>query len=140
MSDRRNNPTPRTRADGTPFVERRRKGPDPITRIIQISTIFAWITSLVVLTLLVSARPADNQNMFTRILDLKVAPTGWDFVQLRVAFFLIIFTVLICAAGIVGNAMRHKRKTDRFRVSLFVFLGISLVALIAFIIVFGVPF
>ncbi|MDL2273000.1 hypothetical protein LJC34_00365 [Oscillospiraceae bacterium OttesenSCG-928-G22] len=120
-------------------IERRRK-PDFFTRFVQVTGVLGWFLSSLSILLLLVARPSDKQNIFTRFLGIVATPTGWDLFWLRVSFVLITVTTLLCLFGLLFNAKRHRRKTDRFNKSIIILLIVGAASIAAFLLLFGFPF
>ena len=110
------------------FVERRKKQ-DWVVRSATVIAILGWVGAMVALLLIDRAAPT-QENFLTRFLHITVFST-WNTSMLRWAFVATLASFLTCAAGIVLNAMRQRRKTDRYNKLLIVVTIIS-TAILAF--------
>ena len=92
--------------------EDRRKKPDWVVRSVTIVAAIGWVLALFALLLLDRASPVEG-NFITRFLDIPVV-SFWNTTLIRVAFAMTIASFAVCFAGIILNAARHRRKTDRY--------------------------
>ena len=125
--------------DGLPRRERRKKRSDVFINAAAVSSVLAWVAIVIALPILLEARPSSGVTIFATLLQFAVEPTNWNNSLLRTVFVLLISALGISALGIALNLLRHRRKTDRFRKSLFISGGVSLAGLIVFVITLGIP-
>lgn len=101
----------------------KRRGPDIWVKLIRWFGVSAWVLMVVVVILMDKARP-QLATFFDRILNLDLRTT-WDLKLLRSALLLMIVLFYLCVIGLVINAKRHRRKSDRYNRSL---IGIGILA------------
>lgn len=102
----------------------RRKGPDAVIRSINITAIVSWIIIAVVFILLFFIKPSAIRT--TGIPGI----TGSGMKGLIV--ILLGAQVLISIAGIVANATRMKRKSDRFNLGLIISAAFAILGLVIY--------
>lgn len=117
------------------FVERRRK-PDWVTRAIPLLSIIGWFIAAAALFMIDRARPRTSENFFTRLSSSGAFSTV-DTRLLYVAFISLIMTFVLCLTGFIFNMTRHKRKSDKYNPSIIILGALSLVAIAAFLILYG---
>ena len=61
---------------------------------------------------------------------------GWDRTLVYVAFVLLLVSLATCVIAFLFNKRRMKRKTDKYKKSIFVIGGITIIALVFFLIDF----
>lgn len=123
-----------TPSRGDSFQERRRQA-DWVISAAAILSLISWIVAFSVLLVLELAAP-EQENFFTHTFNGTVRAT-WNETLLPLAFVLLIFAVIACAAAFVFNAMRMRRKTDKFRKSIIIIGLMTVVGLVAFTIRFA---
>jgi fatty acid desaturase len=122
----------------------RRQRKDIITRLATILSLLAWAIMIAVWVVLEFASP-DRGMMFTQTFfqwhfgtDATGAiRTRWDRQLVYLAYVLMLVSFGTCFFAFLLNRMRMKRKTDKYKKSIFVIAGITLIAFIAFLIRFG---
>ena len=125
----------RPRTDGgTVYLERRKKS-DWIVKMAAILSALSWVLMLAVWAFLDRASP-DSQHIFNQIFNVQ-GRTRWDVTLLPIAFALLLTSLGVCILGFFFNKMRMKRKTDKYRKSIFVIGGITIIGLVVFLIRFG---
>jgi len=102
------------------WKENLRKGPDALTRTIQVLAVIVWALAFCVLVLVAMARPRIG-TMFDRFYDTSIITGPW-----KKDFFNSIVYLLMCMAGLsaIGlgmNSTRHRRKSDIYRKTFLVF-------------------
>ena len=132
------------------FQERRRKV-DWVVRMATILSLVAWIVAFTVWIVLYVAEP-DKRFAFTetavitnttdfRTEDIAEARRDyWDEALLPIAFGLLVASLIICVVAFVFNAMRMRRKTDKYRKSIMVIGGVTIIGIVLFLIFFGSDF
>ena len=125
------------------YLERRRKE-DWVVRMATILSLVAWAVIVVVWFVLEAARPERAMEFINSLLRVHFdSPTyaraHWEATLLPPAFGLLIASLVICVVAFVFNKMRMKRKTDKYRKSIFLAGGITIIGIIAFLIHFGLP-
>jgi hypothetical protein len=107
----------------------RRKGPDVLLKAISIITGITWFVILLIFAIVSYAKPQIETRFFNNLFKVPIE-SEWNKTLLPFAIIMLASCVIICLVGIVINATRHKRRTDRFNKSL-IFFGIgSLIGLI----------
>jgi len=118
--------------------ERRRKS-DWLIKTSILMSASAWLVLLVVWCLIYLA--ADNQpGIFNVFLGVDVPQNPLTYTLLPIAYALLLFSLAICLIAFLLNKLRMRRKTDKYRKSIFIVAGITIIALIAFLINFGSSF
>ncbi|MCL1843956.1 MAG: hypothetical protein FWF79_09090 [Defluviitaleaceae bacterium] len=116
------------------FHERRRQA-DWVVNGAAILSVLSWIVAFTVLLVLEMASP-DGMEGFTRTFG-GIPETTWNYTLLPAAFILLIFALISCIAAFIFNAMRMRRKTDKYRKSILIIGAFTFVGLIAFTVRFG---
>jgi len=119
------------------FQERRKKA-DWIAKATTIMSLLAWVAALAVWVFLDMASP-DKENMFTRAFGINVRGY-WDVSLLPSAFILLIGSLVLCLIAFFFNKLRMRRKTDKYRKSVFIIGGITIIGIVAFLVRFGSMF
>ena len=96
----------------------KRKGPDLLISLINWISVAGWILIIAVLVIIGKAQPA-MVTFWDRLLQTGV-DSSWDIELAQYAFYLMVVLLFLGLAGLFMNSKRHKRKTDRYRVSLIV--------------------
>lgn len=106
----------------------RRRGPDTMTRMITFFSIGSWILILLALLIYQLVHPLGSTYSAVRL-------TLTDFsAGLVLAKVLLALNVLLCIWGMAMNMMRHKRKSDRYRISLLASLVVSLAGFVLMVV------
>ena len=126
------------------YQERRKKS-DWMVKMAAILSITSWAVAIAVWFVLEAASPERETRFITSLMqvhfDSPVAVrTQWDATLLPIAFGLLIAALLLCIAAFTFNKLRMRRKTDKYRMSIFIIGGITVAGIIAFLIRFGLPF
>lgn len=95
--------------------ERRRK-PDKVIKLITITSVMGWIMVILCTLLTIYAKP-EQTNLFYELFNIRIR-NYWDYSLLNVVFLLLACLLLLSLVGIIMNAMRCRRKTDRINKSL----------------------
>ena len=130
MNDNENRtfkPIPRTQQSAP--VERRKKNRVPT--IVSTISVIGWILGVGVLLFLERAQPG-KENFLTRITN-AVIRTTYNAQLLRVSFGLLLGVLVTCLTGIIYNAMRMRRKTDKYNKSVIILGGIAAVGFVLFL-------
>lgn len=96
-------------------VDRRRR-PDGIIKFVNIASAIGWIMIIISCSVIIYAKPEDT-NMFYQMFHIPVR-NYWNYSLLSVVFYLLIFLFVLSVFGIIANATRQRRKTDRMKKSL----------------------
>ena len=113
----------------------RRRGPDFWVKLINWVASVAWIMMLVGLYLFEKAKPRFS-TFFDRSFEVPVA-TGWDYDLIRRMMLAMLAVLSLCTIGLAINSQRHKRRDDRYNLSLIILGVISSIVIIIFCIYFG---
>ena len=120
----------------------RRKKKDPVSRMATILCLGAWAVMIAVWVVLETASP-DREMMFINSFfeaQFGVAGQGrarWNYSLVYTAYILFLVSLGACAIAFVLNMMRMKRKGDKYKKSIFVIFGITVIAFIFFLIQHG---
>lgn len=98
-----------------PYIERRKK-PDGIIKLVNITSTIGWLLIILCSGITIYAKP-EQTNMFYKMFNVPVR-NYWNYSLLNLVFILLVFLLILSLAGILLNAMRHRRKTDRMNKSL----------------------
>jgi len=120
----------------------RRQKRDWISKMATILSLCAWCIMIAVWVIIETASP-DREMMFINTFfeaQFGVAGYGrsrWNYSLVYAAYILMLVSMGACAIAFILNKMRMKRKSDKYKVSIFVIGGITVIAFIAFMIRFG---
>jgi len=64
----------------------------------------------------------------------------WSEPLLQTAFILLVVAMLVCIAAFFFNKMRMKRKTDKYKKSIMIIGGVTVLGVVLFLLRFGLPF
>ena len=117
------------------FEERRRKA-DWLVSAAAILSVFAWVAAFIVWIVLYVASPPDDY-IFNSLLEEGAIGRSWDEGLLILAFTLLILSLIACFVAFLFNKLRMRRKTDKYRVSVFIIGGITIIGIVLFLINFG---
>jgi hypothetical protein len=109
----------------------RRKGPDIIAKLVQLSGTVIWLTVIAIFIVLGMAKPKE-QTLFENLTNIQLHRT-WNYNLLCAAFFMVVFLFLICIISLILSITRHKRKTDRFNPVVIIFMILSFVVIMLFL-------
>lgn len=112
-------------------VERRRK-PDIVVKLVTITSAIGWMLIVVCLLLAGFAKP-EQTNMFYEMFNIPVRGY-WNYSVLYIVFVILIFLFVISLLGILFNAMRQRRKTDKINKSLIFHAAMALVGILILLI------
>ncbi|MFT9493470.1 hypothetical protein [Anaerosolibacter sp.] len=108
----------------------RRKGPDLWVKLINWLGITAWGIMFFILYITDRARPP-METFFDRLFKVQVRQT-WNLDLLQYALYLMITLCVLCVAGLLINVKRHRRKTDRYNISLILMMGLGVFSIIMY--------
>jgi uncharacterized membrane protein len=115
------------------FIDRRR-GPDKLVKSIKWIVSCAWILIITVIVLASMAKP-QTETFFDRLLAVKLHDS-WDLDLIRYSFYLTIALFLLCIIGLIVNAARHRRRSDRFNGSLILLSIVSVAGIMLYLFYF----
>ncbi len=119
------------RKDGTP---EKRKRPDILMRLLTWLAVIGWFLMYVVLMLVHKAKPK-VESSFDRVDGMESPLSVWNPDLIRYIFYMMIAGLIISIIGIILNVMRHRRKKDKYRISLISLGVISLLGIIFYLII-----
>lgn len=96
-------------------MDRRRK-PDGIIKLVTFTSFVGWIMIILCSMLIIYAKP-EQTNMFYEMFNIHTR-SYWNYSLLNIVFMLLTFLLILSLIGILMNALRHRRKTDRMNKSL----------------------
>ncbi|MCL2249449.1 MAG: hypothetical protein FWC13_09270 [Oscillospiraceae bacterium] len=122
--------------------QNRRKRKDWVTWMSTIMTIIAFISMIVVWAIIEMAAPETEWAFlagFGRVhFDMQpVLRQRWDYTLVLFAYFIVLASVGMSLIALVFNLMRKRRKTDKIKKSIIFIGGVSIIALVVFLINFG---
>jgi len=119
------------------FRERRRRS-DWLVRASILMSVFAWLVLFAVWIVLYFAGVVGNYgNTPINIITGMPVTHTISYTLLPIAYAMLLFSIAICLLAFLFNRLRMRRKSDRYRKSIFIIGGISIIALIAFLYNFG---
>jgi len=119
----------------------RRQKKDWVGSMATILTLCAWGIMIAVWVVIETASP-DREMMFINTFfeaQFGVAGYGrsrWNYALVYTAYILMLVSLGTCAIAFILNKMRMKRKSDKYKTSIFIIGGITIIAFIAFMIRF----
>ena len=117
--------------DGTP---EKRKGRDILMRLLTWLAVIGWFIMYVVIMVFEKARPR-VESSFDHVDGAESPLSAWNPVLIQYIFYLMIAGFSISIIGIILNIKRHRRKRDKYRISLIALGVISLLGIIFYLII-----
>jgi len=119
----------------------RRQKKDWVIRLATILSISAWFIMLVVWVVIEMASPDREMTFINTFFDVHFGVAGqgsrsWNTSLVYIAYVLMLVSLGTCAIAFILNKMRMKRKGDKYKKSILVIGGISVIAFTAFMIRF----
>ncbi len=105
-------------------IKNRRHEPDTMVKLITTFNVLSWLVIGVVLVLYAMVNPIRASDYFNR----SSAPGGG--VAMLSAKLLLFLNIVVSLWGMAVNAMRNKRRSDKFRISLILSALISIAAFV----------
>ena len=119
-------------------IKERRRQSDAFVRAAIIMSALAWIVLFAVWIIMYFAGFVGNYGNTPINIILEIPEQHQYSLRLiPIAFTLLVVSLLICLAAFIFNRLRMRRKTDRYRISIFIVGGVTIIALIAFLMNFG---
>jgi hypothetical protein len=120
----------------------KKKKKDWIGSMATILSIVAWVIVLAVWLVLEAAAPERERRFITSFFDVQfgTAPSiraRWNYTLVYVAYILMLVSIGICAIAFVLDRFRVRKITGKYKKSIWVIGGITVVAFIVFLIRFG---
>lgn len=106
----------------------RRHGDDKLIKRLNVITLITWAFSIITLYMIFFARPP-VESVFYKWHKTRLGG-AWDEFMLQNSIFFMVICFILSITGLVINKFRHKRKTDKYRVSLIILAILSLVGII----------
>ena len=116
------------------FRERRRKS-DWLVKAAILMSVLA-LMSLFAVWIVLDYAAENRANFFNYYFGVEVPENPLTYTLIPIAYGLLLATLGICVIAFVFNKMRMRRKTDKYRKSIFIIGGITIVALVLFLINF----
>ena len=114
----------------------RRQKRDWVTRMPTILSLMSWAVLAVVWVLVDQASPPKAYGWLS-FFDGYTTPTGrWHRGYVNISYILLMVSIGLCLIAFGFNKMRMRRKTDKYRISVFFVGVVSIIALVAFLIFF----
>lgn len=111
--------------------EERRRGPDIWERSLTYLSLAGWLALVISFFVYGRARP-QVQTFFDRFQQVHLR-TYWDLAWVRPLLWLLVTGLITALFGLVVNSLRHRRRTDEWRVSLVLLAGLCLLSLLAYL-------
>jgi len=120
----------------------RRKKKDLVSRMATILSLGAWAVMIAVWVVLETAAPDREMMFINTFFEAQFGVGGfgrqrWNYALVYTAYVLFLISLGACAIAFILNKMRMKRKGDKYKVSIFVIGGITIIAFIFFLIEHG---
>ena len=123
-------------------TDRRRKS-DWVSKMATILSLLAWCIMIAVWIVLESASPERGMRFTQTFFQVHFGTdaastirTRWDHTLVYIAYILMLVSMGTCIIAFIMNKMRMKRKTDKYKKSIFIVGGITIIAFVAFMIRF----
>ena len=111
----------------------RREGPDIIVKSLRWFGFIGWFLMVVALIIVEKAKPRTT-NLFSTIFDADPnLRTYWDRDLVHYIFYLMIVGFTLSVAALVFNALRHKRKSDTYRLYLILLGVVSFIGMLIYL-------
>jgi len=105
-----------------------RRGPDSIIRTINFISGISWIMIFAILIFFALAKP--QMRGFDR--QMNMLGGFWNKEYLQIAFYLMMFQLIMSIFGLIMNSRRMKRKTDTWNASLILSGSASIIGIIIY--------
>ena len=111
-----------------------RAEPDFIMKSLGKFAVVCWILTFIAIILACLAMPG-IRNFLSTSFNLNLKPT-WSKLLYRIDFYVLTAIFVISGLGLFLNSIRHRRRTDKYDVSLIYFLILSGLCMIGYLIFF----
>ena len=119
------------------FRERRRRS-DALVKGAVIMSFVSWGFLFAVWIVLYFAGFTGNYgNTPINLITNAPATQTYTYTLLPIAYAMLLFSLASCLIALVFNRMRMRRKTDRYRISIFITGGVTIIVLVAFLMNYG---
>lgn len=116
----------------TPQYPKRRRGADPLTKIITWFVLLDWVSIAMAFVFLDMAVPQKNA-FFAGTWGKNIRVTHYP-EKLQWVFILMVIGFVVSIVGILINSKRHRRKGDYYRGSLFFLCFLSLTGIVMYLV------
>jgi hypothetical protein len=110
-------------------VGNRRRGADTLTKAISIFTGISWFLILLALIFNTYANP-QGDSLFGKRYSVLSSQSASTSVLSMFSNIALVLVIVVCFTGFMINVARHKRKSDKYRLSLIFFGAVSIIWLI----------
>ena len=114
----------------------RRRQADWVVKGASILSVISWLVAFGAFLVFEFASPPRTAGVLDVYAE-ATGPRGWQYDLLPYALILLIVAVFMCLVAFIFNAMRMKRKTDKYRKSIIIIGAFTVVGLVAFLMRFG---
>jgi len=121
----------------------RRQKKDVIGRLSTILCLGAWLIMIAVWVVLEMASPERGMRFTQTFFEVHFGVDSaaairsrWNYTLVYAAYIMMLISLGSCAVAFVLNKMRMRRKGDKYKVSIFVIGGITVIAFVFFLIRF----
>ena len=111
-----------------------RSEPDFITKSIGKFAGLCWILTFLAIILTALALPV-IRNVISTTLNLDLKPT-WSKSLYHIDFYILAAIFVVSGVGLYFNSIRHRRRTDKYDVSLLYFLVLSALCMAGYLVFF----
>ena len=120
---------------------KRKKKTDWVSKTATILSLSAWTIMIAVWAILSAAAPERERRFITSFFDMQfgTAPlirTRWDYTLVYIAYILLLVSLGTCVIAFLLNRQRMKRKRDKYKKSILVAGGITIITFVIFLIRF----
>jgi len=98
-------------------IKERRREEDFWVKSIKIFSIVSWTLIIPSIYLISKAPPRQDSSFFDRIFEVEIRTT-WDLTALKYIFYFMVALFFLSVTGLLINAKRCKRKSDKFNPTL----------------------
>ena len=125
-------------SDNVVRIRERRRQSDALIRAAILMSALAWVVLFAVwIVMYFAGIVGEYGNTPINIITDSPAQHEYSLRLIPIAFTLLLISLVICIAAFIFNRLRMRRSTDRYRISIFIVAGVTIIALIVFILNFG---
>lgn len=112
----------------------RRSGNDGLMKLMLWLGLAGWLIMLLALLVLDKAKPQHMENMMSSV-DSRSSyfSFGWNDQLLSYVFALMVLGLFASITGLLINNMRHRRRSDSYRIHLIILLIMSSIGILVYI-------
>jgi uncharacterized membrane protein YgcG len=120
---------------------KRKKKSDWVSKTATALSLIAWVIMIAVWVVLDMAAP-DRVHGWLSFFEVQFGTTAafrarWNYPLVYTAYVLLLVSLGSCMIAFVLNKMRMRRKSDKYKKSIFVIGGITVIAFVVFLFRFG---